>query len=338
MVAPAGTYLDRLSSEFETRPIDLGGGSMNPLTNLVALRSVRQLVKEIQPDLIHNFTIKCVLYGGYAARRQRIPVVNAVTGLGHIFTEHSLKNSLVRRIVEPMYKFVLDAPLSQVIFQNEENQDFFLNNRLVRKNKTHLIRGSGADCERFCPNESERESGPIRLLFASRLIREKGINELLEACRQLRQDGEDFELIIAGDVYPDNPSSLSPAELEQLKEECSYLGHVDDVQPHFQRADVVVLPSYAEGTPRVLLEAGACGKPLVATDIAGCHGVVVPNENGFLVPPLEIAPLKEALRTLIGDSELRSRFGEASRRIIEEGFSEAKVVEETLGVYKLLEN
>lgn len=333
LVSPNGDYADRLSAEFDWRPLDLCGGSKNPATNLLAVRQVRRLYLEIQPDLVHHFTIKCVLFGGIAARQLGIPAVHAVTGLGHIFTNHNLSNRCVRTIIKPLYRHALAHRKSQVIFQNEENRAFFIKNRLVDSEHTHLIRGSGADCERFTPNNTPRRPGPCRVLFASRLLREKGIFELINAVQDLKQQGVEVELQIAGDIYPGNPSSLSITELESLKQMVTYLGHVDDMRQVFADADIVVLPSYAEGTPRVLLEAGACGKPLIATDIAGCRGVIEPDRNGFLVPLRNVPQLAQAIEVLAKDFDLRTQFGHASRKIIVERFSEVEVINRTLNVY-----
>lgn len=334
MVSPAGPYTDRLATEFSWRELDLSGGSKNPLSNLAALNRVRTLYQELRPDLVHHFTIKCVLYGGLVARQMGIPTVQAVTGLGHIFTDDGLVNRGLRNLIRPMYRHALGGKQTRVIFQNTGDRDFFLQSNLVEQSHTELIRGSGAACERFRPRNEARRPGPCRFLFASRLIREKGVYELLEAAKQLREMGCEFELVVAGDVYPDNPSSLSAADLNAMRNHVTYLGHVDDMEPHFHDADVIVLPTYAEGTPRVLLEAGACGKPLIGTDIPGCRGVVMDGENGFLVPPRETEPLQIAMETLINDEGMRHRFGRASRQIIVNGFSETEVVARTLQVYQ----
>ncbi|EGF25107.1 Glycosyl transferase group 1, family protein, partial [Rhodopirellula baltica WH47] len=334
MVSPTGPYTDRLATEFSWRELDLSGGSKNPLSNLAALNRVRTLYQELRPDLVHHFTIKCVLYGGLVARQMGIPTVQAVTGLGHIFTDDGLVNRGLRNLILPMYRLSLGGKETRVIFQNTGDRDFFLQSNLVEQANTELIRGSGADCKRFRPRNEARRPGPCRFLFASRLIREKGVYELLEAAKQLREMGCEFELIVAGDVYPDNPSSLSAADLNAMRNHVTYLGHVDDMKPHFHDVDVVVLPTYAEGTPRVLLEAGACGKPLIGTDIPGCRGVVMDGENGFLVPPRETEPLRIAMETLINDEGMRHRFGRASRQVIVNGFSETEVIARTLQVYQ----
>lgn len=335
LASPRGAYGGRLEAEFPWYAVDLGGGSKSAAKNLQAAREVHRLYKSVQPDVVHHFTIKCVLFGGWAARRLQIPAVHAITGLGHVFTDHRPSNRLARPLLKAAYRYVLGGNC-QVIFQNEENREFFRQARLVDDRRSHLIRGSGADCQRFQPDDQPRAPGLCRFLFASRLLREKGIVELLQAFRQLRARGVDAELLIAGETYPDNPSSLTADELEDLKSDTTYLGHVEDTRPLFRQADVVVLPSYAEGTPRVLLEAGACGKPLIATDIAGCRGVVESGRNGFLVPTRQAQPLAAAMERLATDLALRAEFGRASREIIVGGFSEVDVIRRTIEVYERL--
>ena len=213
--------------------------------------------------------------------------------------------------------------------------EFFINAGLVDKDKATLIRGSGADCKRFCPTDQPREPGPCRLLFASRLLKEKGVWELLEAVKQLRAENVLVELLLAGDIYPENPSSLTEEDIKNMSnmDGVTVLGHSDDMPALFRRADIVVLPSYKEGTPRVLIEAGASGKPLIATDIAGCRGVVIPGENGELVPVVDVVALKDVIKKLL-DIKLQKQYGKRSREIVVEQFSEELVIQRTLEVYE----
>jgi glycosyltransferase involved in cell wall biosynthesis len=336
LISERGDYVPLLQKEFEWHEVCMGGGTKRLLKNAQAVQAVWKLYRQLRPDLVHHFTIKCVLYGGMAARLQGIPAVHSVTGLGHLFTDEGVSARLARMLVLPQYRYVFGGKRYRVIFQNEENQQFFFDKGLVDKSAAVLIRGSGADCERFRPSAAPRRPGPIRVLFASRLLREKGIVELLEAHRQLVNEGLQVELVVAGDLYPGNPSSLTAAELEDLKRQCRYVGHCDEMESLFRDADIVALPSYAEGTPRVLLEAGACGKPLIATDIAGCRGVVCDGENGILVPVRDVIALAEAIRTLASDQPLRERYGVTSRKIVESEFSENSVVHRTIGVYEQL--
>jgi glycosyltransferase involved in cell wall biosynthesis len=178
----------------------------------------------------------------------------------------------------------------------------------------------------------------VKVLFASRLLREKGIFELLDAARALKAAGEEIGFVFAGDVYPGNPSSLTEADLAAIRAEglVDYRGHVDDMLPLLAESDIVVLPSYREGTPRILIEAAAMARPIVATDIAGCRGLVGHGRNGLLVPPRSVQPLIEALTTLARDPELREKMGKAGRRIVLEEFDEEIVIGRTMEVYQAL--
>ncbi len=181
----------------------------------------------------------------------------------------------------------------------------------------------------------ERAPEPIVILFASRLLKEKGLIELLEAFRRVRRAHPHAELWIAGEPYAPNPTSLGEREVAALKRApgVRLLGHVEDMPGLLAQADIVALPSYREGTPKILLEAAACGLPIVATDIAGCQGVVEEGASGFLVPVQTIDPLADRLSELVADAPLRARFGRQARRIAVEGFSMDRVVAETLDVY-----
>lgn len=340
LLSPPGPYGERLRElGYDWRPFPFSTRSTNPFAELGVIRRLVALYRAERPELCHHFTIKCVLYGSIAARLAgNPPVVNAVTGLGHIFTDPGLKARLLRPVVRAIYRRVLNGKGHRTIFQNSDDRDYFVNSGLVAADTVHLIRGSGVSGEKFRPSAGGGEQGPPVVLFASRLMREKGVYELLSAVRSLNDSGCPLRLLIAGDLYPENPSSLTPADLESLRTTpgVEYLGHVDDMPALLARADIVVLPSYREGTPRVLVEAAAAGKPIVATDIAGCRGLVEDGVNGLLVPVKDADALAAALRRLAEDADLRERFGWAGRQIFEAGFSEELVLGKTLAVYREL--
>jgi glycosyltransferase involved in cell wall biosynthesis len=341
LLSPPGPYGERLRQlGFDWRPFPFSTRSTNPLAEFNVIRRLVALYRAERPDLLHHFTIKCVLYGSLAARLAgNPPVLNAVTGLGHIFTDPGLKARLLRPLARACYRLALGGEKRRTIFQNQEDRDYFVNSGLVAAAGSHLIRGSGGSGDKFRPAKLRREEGdPPVVLFASRLLREKGVFELLAAARASTAAGSTFRLLIAGDLYPENPSSLTPADLETLRGTpgVEYLGHVDDMPALLARTDIVVLPSYREGTPRILVEAAAAGKPIVATDIAGCRGVVEDGVNGLLVPVRDVPALADALRKVLADAELRERFGRAGRRIFEAGFSEELVLSRTLAVYREL--
>jgi len=227
---------------------------------------------------------------------------------------------------------------SETIFQNREDIEDLLRAKVVDRAHCHLIRGSGVDTDKFQPSNVVRDDDEIRVLFASRLIGEKGIKELAVAMGEVVRRFPKARLWVAGEPYAQNPTSLTDREIEQLgaPKWVKLFGHVDDVLPPLQQSDIVALPSYREGTPKILLEAASCGLPIVATDIAGCRGVVEDGVNGFLVPVKDSVELAEAIAKLCGDPELRRRMGDKGREIILEGFSSEMVVGRTLEVYRAL--
>ncbi len=340
LVSPAGEYSERFES-FGLRwiPFEFATDSLNPFKELSTIFRLIRLIKNEQPTLIHNFTIKCNLYGSLAAKLcHRVPVVNAVTGVGHIFTDQGFRARCLRPLVKLLYRFAFSQHCC-VVFQNEADRQGFHESRLVNERQTALIRGSGVDCTLYRPrkrSDTEDANRPAKLLFASRLLREKGVYELLDAIRGLKGRGVCFETWFAGDIYPANPSSLTPEEMQRIVDEglITYLGHVDDMASLIDACDIVVLPSYQEGTPRILIEAAAMEKPIVATDIPGCRGLVRNGVNGFLVEPKKVEPLADAIERLIADKKTRAALGRAGRRIVIEGFGEESVIQRTMELYQ----
>ncbi|MGZ8191849.1 MAG: glycosyltransferase family 4 protein [Methylococcaceae bacterium] len=342
LISPSGEFGQKLlESGFKWIPFDFSNRSTNPFSEFAVILRLIRLYRKERPHLAHHFTIKCVLYGGIAARfTHGTSVVNAVTGLGHIFTDSGIKAQLLRPVVGFLYRKTLNRKNTRVIFQNDDDRLHFTNTKLVDKSLTHLIRGSGVNCDIFNPKHlgDVADNKVVSVLFASRLLREKGIYELLAAAKILNTGEIAVEFLIAGDLYPGNPSSLTESELEDIKklDGVTYLGHVHDMHALLAKSDIVVLPSYREGTPRILIEAAAMEKPIVCTDIAGCLGLVQEGVNGFLVPVKAIDMLAEKLRILISDSQLRRDFGRAGRQIVLSEFDEKKVLQKTFNVYQEL--
>ncbi|MDN5940111.1 MAG: glycosyltransferase, partial [Salinisphaera sp.] len=210
-------------------------------------------------------------------------------------------------------------------------------------NRSHVIRGSGVDCQAFCPaaHPPPALAATPRLLFCGRLLMEKGIHEYIAATRQLRLQGHRFTSRIAGSPYPGNPSSLTTTQVQALTQEDGhhYLGHHENMQDLLADTDIVVLPTYREGTPKVLLEAAACGCIIVTTDIPGCQGIVEPGENGYLVAPRDAAALVQSMEALFALSpEKRAAMHARSRQIALERFSDTQVNAATLALYQRPEN
>jgi glycosyltransferase involved in cell wall biosynthesis len=290
---------------------------------------------------VHHFTIKCVLYGTIAAKLTGVrSVVNAVTGLGHIFLGQRAITRAVRPLVRWLYRRILKARRGLVVFQNPDDLDTFVQANLVDPEKTVIIRSSGVCLQKFAPRPSDPDlpasSVPV-VLFAGRLLEEKGIHEFVQAARIVKQT-RDVCFQMAGERDAGNPSSASKETVEawRLEGVVDMLGHIEAMDDIIALADIVVLPSYREGTPRVLLEAGAMGKPIVATDVPGCREVVKDGYNGILVPVKDSEALARAVESLLADQEESRRMGLNGRLLIEKEFGSDKVVQSTLQVYNTL--
>lgn len=315
--------------------------SINPLNEIRALIDLLRIYKQEAPDLVHHFTIKACLYGTIAAKGARIyRVINAVTGLGHVFLGTRKRNLLLRNLIKPVYKAAFKARRSTVVFQNADDQEKLIQLGISDGESARLIRGSGVDIELFQPQEdsSGRFHNPLQILFPSRLIREKGTAELLQACQRLWSQGIELELLVAGALDTGNRSSLSAIELNQLQANSSIrcLGHVEDMQALYAASDIVVLPSWREGLSRSLIEAAAMERPIVTTDVPGCRDVVEHGQSGLLVPLRDARSIELAIRLLIENPDLARTFGKAARQKVVAEFQVSLVNQRTLEQYERL--
>jgi len=334
LLSPPGDYAKLLTQEgFRWTGLPLPKG-VNPLSELRALYRLLRVYRAERPDLAHHFTIRCVLYGGFAARSAGVrAIVSSVTGLGHVFTTNSWLNRLLRPLISVVYRYVFAR--SQVIFQNPDDRRDFLRLALLDEARTHLIRGSGVDTEFFRPGTGLRSDRPPTVLMVARLLREKGVHEFVEAAGIVRKKLPETRFVLAGAADPGNPSSIDPEVIVewQNRGDVDFLGHKSGIRELIQASDLVVLPSYREGAPRSLIEAAACGLPLVATDVPGCREVVLNEANGLLVPPFDSALLADAIIELLADGERRAAMGKRSRAMACELFSQDRIVRQTMDVY-----
>ena len=347
MLSPPGTYVARLQAAgFRTLTIPMQRRSLNPVREIALLNQIRRVYAQERPDLAHHFTIKFVVYGALAARISGVPAyVNAVTGLGHVFTSDGFKARLLRSPVRVLLRLAIGGVNSRLILLNPDDVAAFRRADLITLNQVRLIRGAGVDAERFKPRSDllpleGKELKPLKILLASRLLWEKGIGEYVAAARQLRQEGIAAEFLLAGDPDPGNPASIAPEQLAAWRQEgdVTLLGYVDDMSALLGQTDIAVLPSYREGVPSSLLEAAACGLPLIATDVPGCREIVQPGVNGLLVPAKDAPALAAAIRQLCADPATRQRMGQASRAKVLAEFDQRIVFEQTWAVYEELLN
>ena len=281
--------------------------------------------------------MKPIIYGGVAARYTGVKaVVNAMTGRGYLFLKNSLREAVVRRLVIEGLRFAFAHKNQMAIFQNHDDQAFCVDLGLCRPGQCVVIKGAGVDLAAYFPSP-EPAALPL-VVLASRMLWDKGVGVFVAAATQLRSRGVAARFALCGGTDDGNPTAIPLAQLRQWNHSgvVEWWGFMPDMQSVFSRAHIVCLPSFAEGMPRVLLEAAAAGRPIVTSDAPGCREIVRHGENGFLVPVKDSAALAGALQRLIEDGELRRAFGARGRLIAETEFSQEQVVAETLTVYRAL--
>lgn len=348
LVSPPGPYGAKLQAMgFRWMAAPMERLSLNPWRELALINWLRRLVRDEQIDLVHGFTIKCAVYGSLAARAASrgpgVPArVNAVAGMGYVFTSDDLKARVLRPVVRTLLKLALGGKGARLVLQNPDDVALFEKARLVQPEQIRLIPGSGVNCERFAPQaESQKLSagdGRMRVALPARMLWDKGLAEYVEAARQLRAQGRDIVCLLAGDPDPGNPAAVPDATIRGWEAEglVRWLGHVDDMPALFASVDVVALPSYREGLPKGLIEAGASGLPLITTDVPGCREVVTHEVDGLLVPLKDGQALAAAIGSLHDDTALRQRLGQAAREKALREYDERLIVSRTVDVYREL--
>ncbi len=343
LVSPPGPYGEKLQAMgFRWIAAPMQRRSLNPLRELALVLWLRRLLRQERADLVHGFTIKCAVYGSLAARLAGVPArVNAVAGMGYVFTSGELKARVLRPVVRAVMRVALGGRGVRLILQNPDDVKLFERARIVASSTVRLIPGSGVDCERFAPGaEGARRAGAarFRVLLASRLLWDKGVAEFIDAARRLRSEDRAIDFLLAGDPDPGNPASVPEATVRAWVEEglVQWLGHVDDMPALFHAVDAVALPSYREGLPKGLIEAAACGLPLVTTDAPGCREVVTHEVDGLLVPSHDSEALAQAIARLQDDPAFATRLGASARAKALAEFDERIIVGRTIDVYREL--
>jgi glycosyltransferase involved in cell wall biosynthesis len=320
---------------FKLIPISLERSSKNVAQEIFSILEFIKIYRKEKPSIVHHVSIKPVLYGSWAARISCVPgVVNTLAGLGFIFMAQGWKAKILRQVIIFAYRLAFSAKNTIGIFQNPEDMRLFIYSGVIKQEKAVLIRGSGVDMSRFVG--LPEPPGIPTIVLASRMLWDKGVGELVDAARQLQKDGVKCRIVLVGNPDPENPSSIPEGILHEWHREgiVEWWGYRNDIQEVFAKCNIVVLPSYREGLPKVLIEAASCARPIIATDVPGCREIVRNNENGLLVPPHDSKSLAHGLRTLIKDAELRAAMGERGRKIVQDEFSEEIVVRKTMEVYK----
>jgi len=321
---------------FALYPLAWRRSALSAFAGVRDIWEIYRLYRRERPDVVHHVALKPMIYGGIAAMLARVPaIVSSLTGAGYLFAASSFKARLMRFPVTVVLRALLARRRSVVVVQNEELQAFVLRLAPRHADKVALIRGSGVDTAQLV-SLPEPAARPVTLAYVGRLIADKGVRTLIDAHQAALRRGVAVRLLLAGTPDPENPTSIPAAEIEAWRRlpQVTLLGYVADVRQVWAAAHVAVLPSLHEGLPKSLLEAAACGRPIIASDIPGCRAVARANINALLFPAGDAAALADAIERLVRDDALRQRLAAASRGVVEPDLSAATVGAATVALYR----
>ncbi|MBD1564534.1 glycosyltransferase family 4 protein [Vibrio sp. S12_S33] len=319
---------------FKHHTFRIARGKVSPISDLFMLVDLCRLYFKVKPDIVHHVTIKPVIYGGIASRIANVKgIVQAISGLGVIFIGEGIRDQIKKYLVSKLYKVALGGKNSVIICQNTDDKATLESLVGLPKLNFKIIKGSGVDLValKYVPYKTR---GNKRVVLLSRMLKDKGVLEFYEAAKLLKPSFSSTKFILAGGTH-DNPSSLDEKKLESWNKEgvIEWIGHVDNPNSVIEDADIVVLPSYREGLPKVLLEAGAIGRAVVTTDVPGCRDAVIDGRTALVVKSKSIDELSEAIRTLLLDHELCVCMGLNGRQLVEKEFSIEHVVLKHFEIY-----
>ncbi|MGZ5917636.1 MAG: glycosyltransferase family 4 protein [Methyloceanibacter sp.] len=309
-------------------------GSLSPFHSIAGVMELRRLLGAIEPDIIHNIALKPVLFGTAASLgRKRVAVVNSLTGLGSLFIGEAKVSSTARRVVRWALRALLTRSRSWTIAQNPDDQRFVMELG-APAGSVVSIPGSGVDTTKLLP--LPEPPPPITAAYVGRMLADKGVPTLINAFSALTKRGVPLKLLLAGDCDQENPGSLAPQQLREFASAFGihWLGHVPDIRDVWRQAHFAVLASRREGLPKSLLEAAACGRPMVATDVPGCREIAIEGETALTVPVDDAAALADAMTRMASDAPLRERLGKRARQLVETKFSSETIGKQTVELYR----
>ena len=326
---PGDAVADLEAAGLVVFPMKLSRDKISASETLAAAKAVREGAQAFRADVLHCISLRCVLFGWLAMRgvRERPRVVNHVIGMGSLYSDEarSMKLRLLRGGVDWCLSRAFRAPDATTVFQNHDDLNWWRDHAALAENQLACLPGS---IDTALAHTSPDSGGPPwRMIFVGRLLKDKGVAELMEAHAALRARGMAVELALCGDVDAGNPKSFTRTEAEAFgsAEGCKWLGRRDDVLEQIAASHLLVLPTYREGLPRALLEAGLARRAVVATDVPGCREVVVDGESGVLCAPRDARALAEAIQTVLQDGDLRGRLAEGLHKRVEEKFADSVV-------------
>jgi glycosyltransferase involved in cell wall biosynthesis len=324
-IAPLDHYTPHLlKAGCHHHPVRMDSRGANPIKDFALIIELALIYRKLRPDIILHYTIKPNVYGTLAAAMLKIPVINNVCGLGTVFLKDNLTSFIAVLLYRISFRFA-----RKVFFQNPEDKALFISRKLVSEKTSDLLQGSGIDLARFKPAAGSKNK-KFTFLLISRLITDKGIFEYISAIKKLKEKGLDFDFQLLGPMDVKHKRGIKESVIQSWIKAgtLDYLGSTDDVRPFINSADCIVLPSYREGTPRTLLEAASSAKPIIATDVPGCHQVVEHGVNGFLCKLKDAEDLATKMQEMAGlDDDTRKIFGANGRQKMMAFYDEKFVID-----------
>jgi len=323
---------------FHCHKSNLNSQSLNPFSFFISLIYLFNLLKKIDADIIHCITIKPCLIGGLYARLFKKKAVISFVGLGRIFSSNNCAYRLIQILILPLYRYIFSNPRIALLFEHENDRQQLVHLTQIPLDKTNVIDGAGIDTAIFDFRAEPDKSVPT-VLFASRLLKSKGLYDLIQIKQMLLDEGLIFNLDVAGIVVKDDSDAIDLKLLEKWhkKNLINWLGQRSDIEKLISQSHIVALPSvYPEGVPRILIEGASIGRALIAYDSGGCSSIIQNDVNGFLIPRGNLMELKSKLKILLTDANLRKKMGTQSRNLVIKKFSSSIVLYKTLVVYQSL--
>ena len=321
---------------FKTYELNFDRKSLNFFSNLLSLFFFLKIIFKEKPDIIQSIALKPILYTSLISKLfTKTNFIFCVVGLGYLFLSKSNLNKIIKFIFFTLLKVFISKKNSLFIFQNEDDLNFFLKNSILKNIRYKIISGSGVDNKKFIQKNTKKV---YDLILHSRLLIHKGIYELINALKDLKNKGLNIKLLILGNPDPHNLASIKYREIMEWQSQglIIWKKRVTNVLPYLQKSRISILPSYREGLPKSLLEAASCGLPLIATDVPGCREICIENYNGLLVPARSSSHLSAAIERIVYDYKIQKKFGKNSIRLVKKNFSDEIISKEFLKLYKSL--
>ncbi|CAM2980775.1 glycosyltransferase family 4 protein [Pseudoalteromonas distincta] len=316
-------------------PLSITRSGTSVLKELRVIKQMNFIVKNLKPDVVHLVTIKGAVYGGLVTRFKNIKNrVVSITGLGFVFIDGNIKARAIRFVITKLYRLALNSANTTVIFQNENDKNIFVKNRIIKSEQSVIIRGSGIEIRDY--DYFREPTGGKVVMFLARLLKDKGLIEFCEAAVILKESGVLAKFVLVGDIDLENPNSITQSELEHYIKlgVIEHWGFTTDVSETIAKSHIMVLPSYREGLPKSLIEAAACGRAVITTNVPGCRDAIEPDVTGLLVEVKNSKELAQVIQRLLENDLLRNEMGKAGRKLAEEHFNINDVVDTHMSIYR----